>query len=187
MNRRGFLNVNTTLLLKAVEFASLKHSTQRRRDEAASPYINHPIAVARLLADTGRVTDLVTLIAALLHDTVEDTDTTPDELQAHFGRTVRRVVEEVTDDKSLERADQKQRQIDRAPQLSRRAKEIKLADKIANVGEVVSAPPPEWSNERRVEYLDWTERVVHGCRGTNAALEKLYDEALRKGRAALER
>ena len=101
---------DTANLLKAIEFASRKHSTQRRKDKDASPYINHPIAVAHLLADTGGVTDLVTLMAAVLHDTIEDTKTTAEELEAQFGRAVRKVVEEMTDDKSLEKAVRKQLQ-----------------------------------------------------------------------------
>ena len=133
---------DTANLLTAIEFASRKHSTQRRKDEDASPYINHPIAVTHLLADTGGITDLVTLMAAVLHDTIEDTETTPGELDEHFGRTVRKVVEEMTDDKSLDKAVRKQLQIEHAPQLSRRAKAIKLADKIANVRDVMESPPP---------------------------------------------
>ena len=172
---------DTVNLLKAIEFASRKHSAQRRKDKDASPYINHPIAVTHLLADTGGVTDLVTLMAGVLHDTIEDTKTTPEELEAQFGRTVRKVVEEVTDDKSLEKADRKQRQIDHTPNLSKRAKAIKLADKIANVQDVTDAPPANWDRARRLAYLEWTEKVVAGCRGTNAPLEKLYDEVLKRG------
>jgi (p)ppGpp synthase/HD superfamily hydrolase len=174
---------DTAYLLKAIEFASRKHSTQRRKDKDASPYINHPIAVTHLLADTGGVTDLVTLMAAVLHDTIEDTETTAEELEAQFGRTVRKVVVEVTDNKSLKKADRKQRQIDHAPKLSERAKTIKLADKIANVHDVTDAPPANWDLARRIGYLDWTESVVAGCRGTNVPLEKLYDEELKRGRA----
>ena len=166
----------TANLLKAIEFASRKHSTQRRKDENASPYINHTIMVTHLLADTGGVTDLVTLMAAVLHDTIEDTKTTAEELETQFGRTVRKVVEEMTDDKSLDKAVRKQHQVDHAPHLSSRAKAIKLADKIANVQDVTDAPPANWDLARRIEYLDWTEKVVAGCRGTNAPLEKLYDE-----------
>ena len=174
---------DTANLLKAIEFASRKHSTQRRKGEDASPYINHPIKVAHLLADTGGITDLVTLMAAVLHDTIEDTETTAEELEAQFGRTVRKVVEEMTDDKSLDKAVRKQRQMDHAPNLSKRAKAIKLADKIANVQDVTDAPPANWDRARRIDYLDWTEKVVAGCRGTNAPLEKLYDEVLKRGRA----
>ena len=176
---------DTAILLAAIEFASRKHSTQRRKNEEASPYINHPIAVTHLLADTGGVTDLVTLMAAVLHDTIEDTETTSSELDEHFGPTVRKVVEEMTDDKSLDKAVRKELQIEHAPRLSRRAKAIKLADKIANVRDVTESPPPNWPLSRRIEYLDWTERVVAGCRGTNDALEKLYDEVLRRGRVKL--
>jgi guanosine-3',5'-bis(diphosphate) 3'-pyrophosphohydrolase len=174
---------DTANLLKAIEFASRQHSTQRRKDKDASPYINHPIAVTHLLADTGGVTDLVTLMAAVLHDTIEDTETTPEELEAQFGRTVRKVVEEVTDDKALEKAERKQLHVDHAPHLSEHAKAIKLADKIANVQDVTAAPPADWDLARRIEYLDWTEKVVAGCRGTNAPLEKFYDEVLKQGRA----
>ena len=163
---------DTATLLAAIEFASRKHSTQRRKDEEASPYINHPIAVTHLLADTGGISDLVTLMAAVLHDTIEDTETTPSELDEHFGQTVRKVIEELTDDKTLDKAVRKQLQIEHAPHLSRRAKAIKLADKIANVRDVMESPPTDWPLARRIEYLDWTERVVAGCRGTNDRLER---------------
>lgn len=177
---------DTAFLLKAIEFASRKHSTQRRKNKEASPYINHPIAVTHLLAGTGGITDLVTLMAAVLHDTIEDTETTPAELDEQFGEMVRKVVEEMTDDKSLAKAERKRLQIEHAPRLSRRAKAIKLADKIANVQDVVDNPPASWPVARRIEYLDWTEKVVAGCRGTNVALEKLYDQLLEKGRAKFE-
>jgi len=173
---------DAAILLRAIEFASRKHSTQRRKDEEASPYINHPIAVMQLLADTGGITDLVTLMAAALHDTIEDTETTAAELDEQFGQNVRTVVEEMTDDKTLDKAVRKKRQIEHAPHLSRRAKAIKLADKIANVRDVMESPPPDWSLARRIEYLDWTEKVVAGCRGTNEGLEMLYDEVLKEGR-----
>ena len=176
---------DTALLLAAIAFASGKHSTQRRKGADASPYINHPITVAHLLADTGGITDLTTLVAAVLHDTIEDTETTPSELDDHFGTAVRQVVEEVTDDKLLDKPVRKQLQIDHAPHLSSRAKAIKLADKIANLLDVTDNPPPDWSTARRLEYFDWTERVVAGCRGTNEALEKLYDQTLAMGRAKL--
>jgi guanosine-3',5'-bis(diphosphate) 3'-pyrophosphohydrolase len=174
---------DTANLLKAIEFASRKHSTQRRKDKEASPYINHPIGVAHLLADAGGVADLITLMAAVLHDTIEDTKTTPRELERHFGRTVRNVVKELTDDKRKKKAVRKRLQIEHAPHLSRRAKAIKLADKISNVRDVTERPPKKWRLARRRKYLDWTEKVVAGCRGTNAPLEKLYDEVLKRGRA----
>ena len=177
---------DTAVLLKAIEFASRKHSTQRRKGVEASPYINHPIAVAYLLADTGGVTDLVTLTAAVLHDTIEDTKTTAKELDQHFGQTVRRVVEELTDDKTLDKAVRKCLQIKHAPHLSPRAKAIKIADKIANLRDVVQSPPKDWALDRRGKYLEWTEKVVAGCRRTNEMLENLYDKELEVGRARLK-
>ena len=175
----------SALLIAAVAFAARKHSTQRRKGADASPYINHPIAVAHLLADTGGITDLTTLMAAVLHDTIEDTETTAGELDEHFGIAVRKVVEEVTDDKCLKEAERKQRQIDHAPHLSSAAKAIKLADKIANLLDVTDSPPADWSDARRLEYFDWTEKVVAGCRDANGALERLYDQTLATGRAKL--
>lgn len=124
-------------------------------------------------------------MAAVLHDTIEDTETTPGELDEHFGQTVRMVVEEMTDNKGLDKAIRKQLQVEHASQLSSRAKAIKLADKIVNVRDVLENPAVGWSLARRIEYLDWTEKVVAGCRGTNAALEDVYDSTIKKGRASL--
>ena len=174
-------------LLKALHFAANKHRDQRRKGVEASPYINHPIEVAEVLARVGGVTDLVTLQGAVLHDTLEDTKTTPEELEAAFGAEVRRVVEEVTDDKRLPKAERKRLQIEHAPHLSARAKQIKLADKISNVRGVTQAPPADWPLARRQEYLNWTEQVVAGCRGCNAALEDFYDRVLAEGQRVLQR
>jgi (p)ppGpp synthase/HD superfamily hydrolase len=174
-------------LLKALHFAADKHRDQRRKNAEASPYINHPIEVAELLARVGGVTDVITLQGAILHDTIEDTKTTAAELEENFGAAVRAVVEEVTDDKTLEKQDRKRLQIEHAPRLSERAKQIKLADKISNVLGVTHTPPAKWSVVRRSEYLDWTEAVVAGLRGSNPALEKLYDELLAEGRRILGR
>lgn len=172
-------------LLHALNFAAHKHRDQRRKGEEASPYINHPIEVAELLARVGQITDLVTLQSAVLHDTIEDTETTGAELEQHFGAAVRRVVEEVTDDKSLPKAERKRLQIEHAPHLSKPAQLVKLADKISNVRALVQAPPVDWSYERRLAYLDWTELVVAGLKGCNAELEALYAECLRPGREKL--
>lgn len=172
-------------ILKALHFAADKHRDQRRKDIEASPYINHPIEVAELLARVGSVNDSVTLQGAILHDTIEDTNTTPQELEAAFGADVRRVVEEVTDDTSLPKADRKRLQIEMAPHISARARLIKLADKIANVRSVTQTPPAKWPLTRRQEYLDWTEQVVARLRGSNPPLENLYDELLAEGRRVL--
>jgi guanosine-3',5'-bis(diphosphate) 3'-pyrophosphohydrolase len=166
-------------VLRALSFASERHSDQRRKGADRPPFINHAIEVAAILATVGAVTDAVTLQAAVLHDTLEDTSTSAAELQAVFGRDVRQVVEEVTDDIRLPRADRKRRQIESAPQLSSRAKLIRLADKISNVRAVAEAPPIDWSLDRRLDYVTWSERVIAGCRGCSATLERAYDEVLR--------
>jgi guanosine-3',5'-bis(diphosphate) 3'-pyrophosphohydrolase len=176
--------VNPTLLLRALAFAAEKHRHQRRKGAGASPYINHPIAVASVLAEAGE-TDEATLIAAVLHDTVEDTATTPAELEEQFGPVVAGLVREVTDDKSLPSAERKRRQVERAAGASPRAKRIKLADKICNVRDVTHDPPASWPLERRLEYLSWAERVIAGCRGASAPLEATFDRALRDARAML--
>jgi len=172
-------------LLEAVHFAADRHRDQRRKGNDASPYINHPIAVAEVLARVGGVDDLVTLQAAVLHDTVEDTKTQPEEIEARFGRQVRNVVCEVTDDKCRPKQERKDLQIEHAPQLSPQAKHVKLGDKICNVIDLTENPPADWQVDRRREYFDWTERVVRGCRGTNTALEARYDEVLATARTRL--
>jgi guanosine-3',5'-bis(diphosphate) 3'-pyrophosphohydrolase len=169
-------------ILGAALLAAEKHSAQRRKDATASPYINHPVAVAEVLARHG-VSDPVVLQAALLHDTLEDTDTTVDELQQIFGPSVTGVVLEVTDDKTLDKAERKRLQIVNAPGISDAAKLVKLGDKICNVVDMAASSPVGWPISRRVEYLDWTEQVMRGCRGVNAGLEEEYDRVLAEARS----
>jgi HD domain len=176
---------DAALILKATQFAAEKHRVQRRKDKEASPYINHPIAVATMLATVGRIHDVVTLSAAILHDTIEDTETTPGELERLFGAAVRALVVEVTDDKSLPKEVRKRLQIEHAVGASREAKAIKLGDKICNVTDVTDNPPADWSVERRRQYLDWTDQVIAGCRGTNKWLEQRYDKELGRARTKL--
>lgn len=178
-------NESCVPLLTAVHFAADRHRDQRRKGRDASPYINHPIEVAETLGRVGGVNDPVILQAAILHDTLEDTETDPEELEARFAADVRRVVEEVTDDKSLEKHERKRIQVEHSPHLSDAAKMVKIADKIANIRSVVQTPPDDWSWERRREYLDWTEKVVAGCRGCNEALERYFDQVLAEGRELL--
>ena len=174
-------------ILRAAHFAADKHCRQRRKGADLDPYINHPIAVAELLAREGGVRSVKLLQAAILHDTIEDTQTTPKELEAAFGKRVRRLVEEVTDDKRLPKAERKRLQIEHAPALSKKARCIKLADKICNVRDIAASPPADWTPERRLEYLDWSRRVVDGCRGASPALERLFDRTLRDARKAFGR
>lgn len=168
-------------LLAAICFAAEKHRDGRRKDADASPYVNHPIEVAETLARTGGVTDADVLRAAVLHDTLEDTETTKDELTRHFGAAVAELVAEVTDDKSLPKDVRKRLGIEHAPRLSAGAKLIKLGDKICNVRDVANAPPKDWDAKRRLEYFAWARAVVDGCRGVSPALEKCFDELAAEG------
>lgn len=164
--------------VKAAAFAADKHRNQRRKDADASPYINHPIALANVLVNEGGVEDMTVLCAAVLHDTVEDTETTVEELQAHFGPKVASVVMEVTDDKSLDKATRKQNQVDHAPHISSEAKLVKLADKICNLRDILASPPAGWSPQRKQDYFDWASKVVTGVRGVHPRLEAVFDAIL---------
>lgn len=173
----------TSLLLAALEFAADRHRHQRRKDLAQTPYVNHLITVASLIAGAGGVDDPVTLQAAVLHDAVEDVGVTVAEIAGRFGAEVAAVVVEVTDDKTLPKEERKRLQVAHAPGLGPRAKLVKLADKIANVLDVTEHPPATWSRRRCREYFDWSAAVVAGCRGANAGLERRFDEVLAQGRA----
>lgn len=173
------------LVLGAAKFAADKHRMQRRMDADAAPYINHPLALADILIREGGVDDAEVLAAALLHDTVEDTETSIDELEALFGAGVSSIVAEVTDDKTLEYAERKRLQVAKAPGKSKEAKLVKLADKISNIRDLATTPPEEWDLQRRREYLAWAQEVVTGLRGVNKQLERSFDEAHASAMAVL--
>jgi len=168
---------DTSLLLRALAFAAERHSKQRRKDADASPYINHPIALAQVLCNEGGIEDAEVLAAAVLHDTIEDTETTADELAAAFGHRIAGIVVEVTDDKTLDKQVRKERQVEHAASLSPQAKLVKLADKICNLRDVASTPPVTWPLERRQAYFDWAKRVIDGLRGVHPRLEAIFDAA----------
>jgi guanosine-3',5'-bis(diphosphate) 3'-pyrophosphohydrolase len=174
------------LVQKAAQFAAQKHKGQTRKGRDGSPYIDHPNSVARVLAEVGGVDDPEILAAAWLHDTLEDTDTTSEELISAFGKRVCRLVEEVSDDKSLLKEERKQLQMEHAPMLSEDAVLIKLGDKISNVIEITNTPPIKWSLERRKDYLDWAEAVINKCPKVNNALEQHFAEVLKKGRSMMQ-
>lgn len=165
-----------SLLIEAISFAAEKHRNQRRKDASASPYINHPIALADVLANEGHVTDIDVLCAAVLHDTIEDTETTFAELENRFGPRIASIVVEVTDDKSLPKQVRKQLQIEHAASASREAKLVKLADKICNLRDILNAPPADWPAERKQAYFDWAAQVVANIRGIHPGLEAAFDE-----------
>ena len=168
-------DADISLLVKAMAFAARKHKDQRRKDFAASPYINHPVALTAVLVDEAGITDVPTLCAALLHDTLEDTDTSAAELVVQFGEEIGALVIELTDDGALEKAQRKQAQVDRAPGLTRKARAVKLADKICNLRDLSAMPPAGWSLQRQREYYDWARRVIDGLRGDWPDLEALFD------------
>jgi guanosine-3',5'-bis(diphosphate) 3'-pyrophosphohydrolase len=173
-------------LLKAASFSAKKHRFQKRKGVNGEPYINHPLEVANLLVNVGKVEDYDILIAAILHDTVEDTETTAEELTELFGENVASMVLEVTDDKTLPKAERKQKQIEHAPHISAGAKQIKLCDKISNITDVTNNPPQDWSKERRLEYVHWGEKVVAGLRGINPDLENYFDDLVANAKAEFQ-
>ena len=168
-------------LIFALDFAARKHRDQRRKDVDASPYINHPIALANVLANEAGVDEEDVLIAAILHDTLEDTATTEEELRRDFGSAIAAVVAEVSDDKALPKDERKRLQVINAKHLSREAKLVKLADKICNLRDISRSPPKGWPMARQRAYFDWAKAVVDGLRGVHPSLEALFDAAFRVG------
>jgi len=175
----------SALILRATQFAALKHRDQRRKDHAASPYIIHPVTVASELTQAG-VTDPEVIAAALLHDTLEDTETVPAELTEVFGERVCSMVQELTDDKDLPKQDRKRLQVEHAPHLSSGSALVKICDKIANVTDVTHSPPLGWSGERRMKYLNWAASVVAGCKVDNDQLKQRFADVLARGREGIE-
>ena len=166
------------LLVKALDFAANKHRNQRRKNADAFPYINHPISLLNILCNEVHITDIHVICSALLHDTVEDTEATAEELMIEFGQEISVIVMEVTDDKTITvRQKRKQLQIEHASSISDQAKLIKLADKISNLRDLAENPPATWSLERRREYFDWAKQVIDQLRGTHSELERLFDQA----------
>jgi guanosine-3',5'-bis(diphosphate) 3'-pyrophosphohydrolase len=168
------------LVLRAAQFAAHKHRDQRRKDSNARPYINHPIALAEVLHTDGGVRDPVIIAAALLHDTIEDTETTYDELRGQFGEEVADCVVEVTDTKFLSSTARKRLQVAKAAQASERARQVKLADKICNLRDMLASPPAGWSLARTQNYFDWAKEVVDELRGVNPRLERMFDRLYRQ-------
>jgi len=169
------------LLIKALTFAANKHRNQRRKNVDAFPYINHPISLVNILCSEVHITDINLICSALLHDTVEDTETTAEELTNEFGQEISNIVMEVTDDQSITvRQKRKQLQIEHAPHISEPAKLLKLADKISNLRDLSIDPPATWSLQKQRDYFDWAKQVIDQLRGTHSELEKLFDQAYSK-------
>lgn len=154
--------------MRAAHFSAVRHTAQRRKGELAEPYINHPLEVAELVAGAGMAVEVV--MAALLHDTVEDTGTTAAELEALFGGTVVALVMEVTDDRTLPKAERKRRQVENAGRKSAGAQAIKAADKISNLRSILASPPADWDLEKKREYFAFAKAVVDGLSEAPASL-----------------
>lgn len=172
-------------LLHALKFSAERHIHQRRKDAEATPYINHPIEIAEHLARVGGIFDEDVLIAGLLHDTVEDTSTTMEEIEDLFGARVAGIVLECTDDKSLPRLERKRLQIVTASNKSRDAKCVKLADKTCNLSSLLLNPPSNWGLLQQQEYVEWAAKVVQGLVGVNQRLDECALEVLAKVMKAL--
>jgi GTP diphosphokinase / guanosine-3',5'-bis(diphosphate) 3'-diphosphatase len=172
----------TQLLMKALSFAADKHRFQRRKDVAGTPYINHPINVALTLMEIGEEHNTDLLVAAVLHDTIEDTETTASEIETHFGKDALAIVLEVTDDKSLSASERKRLQVVHASRKSLSARKLKLADKICNVSDIIHHPPGNWTVERKLLYLDWAAEVLYELKGSNLKLEAHLASLISEGR-----
>jgi (p)ppGpp synthase/HD superfamily hydrolase len=172
------MTTETTEILRAAVFAARAHAGQTRKGVAAEPYVNHVLEVAEILASHGA--PKLAIMAGLLHDTVEDTEVTPAELTATFGEEVAAVVAEATDDKQLPKETRKALQVSQAAKKSDLAKQVKLADKIANLRAMMASPPRNWDHGRRCEYVGWAGRVAAGLKGVNPALDALFDETYRQ-------
>ncbi len=177
---------NTTLFIEALHFAAEKHKYQKRKGTNPPPYINHPIKVVRTLWEEGQVRDHEVLVVALLHDTIEDTETLPEELTQRFGQRVCNAVLEVTNDWRIPREQLKQKQIDDAPFKSVVAKQVKLADLICNIRDIQDDPPYRWTKTRRMGYLLWAEEVAAGLKGCNPHLDTYFAQYLKRAKDSIK-
>ncbi|HEV7820239.1 MAG TPA: HD domain-containing protein [Burkholderiales bacterium] len=173
------MSIDVVQVTRALDYAARKHVSQRRKGEAKEPYINHLAEVAHLLAEATAGNDSNLVIAGLLHDCIEDQGVTYEELVELFGADVAGLVRDVTDDKSLLKAERKRLQVEESPHKSDRAKMLKIADKTSNLRAMAVSPPLGWDEQRKRDYFAWALAVVAGCRGVNAYLEEKFDEAYR--------
>jgi (p)ppGpp synthase/HD superfamily hydrolase len=164
-------------VLRAADAAARWHAHQRRKGAAKEPYINHLLEVASLVAEATHGDDPELVVAALLHDAIEDQQVPSDLIAREFGSKVAGIVQELTDDKSLDKAERKRVQVETAAKKSNQAKLIKLADKTSNLRAIAFSPAPEWSVKRRLDYIDWAKSVVAGLRGISPWLEEQFDQA----------
>jgi guanosine-3',5'-bis(diphosphate) 3'-pyrophosphohydrolase len=173
------------LVSEAADFAARRHSGMQRKGRGNEPYVNHLAEVANLLSAATEGADAELVAAGWLHDTIEDTETTREELAGIFGERVAALVVEVTDDMTLPKPERRQRQIADAPKKSPGAKLIKVADKTNNLRARIMPGPNQDERQELIAYLNWAEKVVAGCRGVNAMLDRIFDETANAARSTL--
>jgi guanosine-3',5'-bis(diphosphate) 3'-pyrophosphohydrolase len=166
-----------SLFARAAHFAAVKHRAQRRDTIDQRPYIEHPLEVAKILSEF--VDNPITIAAAILHDTVEDTTATYEELVEQFGREIADTVMEVTDDKTLPKEERKRLQIEHAATISNGAKCIKMADKISNLRSLNEEVPVGWTRERVRAYFVWSKKVTDRCAAACPPLARILDDLYR--------
>ncbi len=182
----GAQTPDLTKIFKACNFAANKHNDHIRKDEQGSPYVTHPLQVAQVIWQIGGITNTNILVAAILHDTIEDTKTRDAEIIESFGNTVLEIVREVSDDKSLEKSERKRLQVVHAPDKTYPARIIKWGDKLVNCCDILNSPPKDWTLERRRNYIQWAADVLFIIRGTNPALEAAFDKMLTEAEIQLD-
>ena len=168
------MQTDLTLVIRAAYFAGEKHRNQRRGDVEQTPYINHPLELAAILTEEGGITDVVTICAALLHDTIEDTETTVHELTEQFGKEISHIVAEVSNDMTLDSAGRKISEKACIPNLSHRAKLVKIADKLANIRDVSTMPPVGWTLKKKEDYFDFAREIVTSAQDASPELYKIF-------------
>ena len=172
-------------ILDAAVFAAEKHQGDVRKNKQRSPYITHPLLVAEAILRIGEIQNVTILTAAILHDTIEDTETTTDDIRERFGEEVLSIILEVTDDKSLSKMVRKRLQVAHAPELSYEARIVKLADKLINCRDILNDPPEYWTQIRRQDYIQWGADVLYRIRGTNPQLEAAFDRVIARAEEEL--
>jgi (p)ppGpp synthase/HD superfamily hydrolase len=173
------MSESVLLLARAFLFAAGRHAAQRRKGRAAEPYVNHLAEVADLVARATEGRDPALVAAALLHDVVEDTGTSSEEIEAAFGADIAGIVGECTDDKRLPKAERKRLQVIHAAGKSPRAKCVKLADKTSNLRALAASPPADWQPERIDQYVAWARQVAAGLLPVEAWLDAEFEAAAR--------
>ncbi|OZC12071.1 HD domain protein [Onchocerca flexuosa] len=178
-DKNGFIN-DTSFIIKAVDLAARRHRKQRRKDAMQTPYVNHPIGVAYILTNEGQITDTATIIAAILHDIVEDTKTTDEEIRKMFGDEIADIVKECTVVKSIKREIRMKSQLEKASKLSYKAKLVQLADKLYNIRDIERCTPCGWTKQHVTEYILFAKNLLSNIRGIHDHLETALDDIINK-------